>query len=634
MFTFNGGDLIILGIVLIVLFVYRQLDRNNRSLERVKKFADQAEQQLGQITEQQTVQLKDIAIEVDVHQQAVKAVFQRLQEAEKEFAQRVDLIDSIKSRIDGYDQAIESLVAKTELAQTNLQRVKEESRFIDGLGKRIREASSQLGEIEKRIPTIVDEFTKKNSATFQDSGNKLLTALAQKASDSEDRVNDVQNNLHQTIQEIRQEMQNVQLDMAKQVKGYQDDFLVIEAEHKNHLKEVAEEAEKLELSVFESLKTSIHQHGQEIESWQGSLRERIDVFTTEFEENYTGFRDDLFKAMDETNQQTQNRIELLTQDIDEKLQTEGDRLSGIEEEADSRAEAMRQIFQTRDEQLKSELDQVYRRAVEQTDSVLSRLSQELSEKSGMLEEHLGKELESIRSQADESNQQLELLGQQLIDHAAAQKNQLVIVDQEGHNRAEEIRKIFYQVEERLKAELEEIRQKGSQLADQTFTRMSQDIETKSESLQESISQRLDDITLRADQSHSQIDRKFSDLQGRLDSWIADTESFISGLEVRMTEVDHQVALTQEEYEQRVSAYLEKTKLELQNSEEFLRDQLEALSNQMSRVQSDSHSELEELKQSLIDKTDRVSEQISLRIQTAQDEQLSELGTVVQMKPKN
>ena len=37
---FTTGNLITLGIVAVVLLVYRQLDRDNRSLEKVKKFAD------------------------------------------------------------------------------------------------------------------------------------------------------------------------------------------------------------------------------------------------------------------------------------------------------------------------------------------------------------------------------------------------------------------------------------------------------------------------------------------------------------------------------------------------------------------------------------------------------------------
>ena len=43
---FDAGNLITLGIVIVVLAAYRYLDRENRSLEKVKKFADRIRDEL------------------------------------------------------------------------------------------------------------------------------------------------------------------------------------------------------------------------------------------------------------------------------------------------------------------------------------------------------------------------------------------------------------------------------------------------------------------------------------------------------------------------------------------------------------------------------------------------------------
>ena len=44
---FTPADFIILGVVLVVLLAYRQLDRGNRSLEKVKKYADKLQGDLS-----------------------------------------------------------------------------------------------------------------------------------------------------------------------------------------------------------------------------------------------------------------------------------------------------------------------------------------------------------------------------------------------------------------------------------------------------------------------------------------------------------------------------------------------------------------------------------------------------------
>ena len=69
---FTTGNLIILGIVLVVLLVYRQLDRDNRSLEKVKKFADRQRDELSAYVDKRSEDLRRFGIELDVRQKAAK----------------------------------------------------------------------------------------------------------------------------------------------------------------------------------------------------------------------------------------------------------------------------------------------------------------------------------------------------------------------------------------------------------------------------------------------------------------------------------------------------------------------------------------------------------------------------------
>lgn len=628
MFTFNGGDVIVLSIVVIILFVYRQLDKNNRSLERVKRFADQAQNQLAEVTEQQTTHLKDIAIEVDVHQQAVRAVFQRLKEAEQDFSERAQNIEEIKHRIDEYDRSIEALVQKTEVAQSNLQRVKDESRFIDGVGKRIREASSRIQDLEKRIPSIISDFDQKNTKVFEERGAAIVASLLQKATDSEERVTQAQANLQTTVQAMRQEVQDQQVELAQKMSGYRESLEQLEQQHLTKMADTAQKAQDLELSVFEDLKNSIQNHHNEMEDWKRDLDQRMDIFTQEFEEHEKSFQDQVQQRYSQLQASTDQLLEAEQQRVDDQIHLLFEKMDGIRAEGDVKAEELRQNLSGIETVLAQDLTRVTLQAQEKTASLLEEVTADIEQKTNSLELQLREKTETIQSRIARSDEQLELLEQRIQDQGVNQSTELEQLRTEAQNQAEDVRKSFYQIEETLRSELEEIRQKGTALADQTLTRISHDIETKAESLQESIGIRLKDMDVRAEKSYTDIDSKFTTLQERLESWIGDTEQFIAGLESRMAEVDRQVALTQEEYESRVSEYLERTKNKLQASEEDLHGQLEALGSLISRMRTDSQGELDDLKQTLSERVNQITQQIEEKIQTSRDDQLSELSGIL------
>ena len=82
---FDLGNLVAIGITLIILLAYRILDRDNRSLEKVKKYADKLREELSSHADQRAEDLKAYAIDLEVHQKAAKEVLRRVQLARNNF---------------------------------------------------------------------------------------------------------------------------------------------------------------------------------------------------------------------------------------------------------------------------------------------------------------------------------------------------------------------------------------------------------------------------------------------------------------------------------------------------------------------------------------------------------------------
>ena len=164
---FSIGNVITILIVLIILALYRQLDRNNRSLDKVRRYSAKVTGDLESVVDQKTQEMKNLAIEIDVHQKAGKEVLKRIAAIEEGFQNKASEVDSINARITEYDKAINELAGMTGKVDENLKRLHQESEFVDKVGKRLKDAQNRITQLEKNIPHISEEFAVKNEKEFE-----------------------------------------------------------------------------------------------------------------------------------------------------------------------------------------------------------------------------------------------------------------------------------------------------------------------------------------------------------------------------------------------------------------------------------------------------------------------------------
>lgn len=122
---FTIGNIITLLIVVIILAIYRQLDKNNRSLEKIKRYSEKIKDELDAYVDSKTVEVKNFAIELDVHHETGKAILNRISIAEEHLESRASYIEKMYERINEYDKALNELTQMTLRVQDNLDRLHE-----------------------------------------------------------------------------------------------------------------------------------------------------------------------------------------------------------------------------------------------------------------------------------------------------------------------------------------------------------------------------------------------------------------------------------------------------------------------------------------------------------------------------
>ncbi len=164
--VFNLSNLLILGVVGIVLLIYRQMDKNNRSLDKIRKYADTVRADLEGFIELRTQEIKDFTVELEVHQKTGKEIIKRIKTVEEELAGKAPELETLKGRIEDYGTRIDGLYTLSNQVDENLSRLKDESEFVDKVGRRIKLAAEQIQEIEGSLPELQARFHQDNAATL------------------------------------------------------------------------------------------------------------------------------------------------------------------------------------------------------------------------------------------------------------------------------------------------------------------------------------------------------------------------------------------------------------------------------------------------------------------------------------
>lgn len=148
---FDAGDVITLLAALAVVFLFRQLDRSNRSLEKVKRYGDRVMRTLSTFVEKKNSEIKDLSIEVQVSVKQGKELLRSVRDVQdglavrrRDLEERSSEIDAISARIDGYDAALAELVNMSERVDENLRRLR-------GEDERLRRVDDQRTALQERL---------------------------------------------------------------------------------------------------------------------------------------------------------------------------------------------------------------------------------------------------------------------------------------------------------------------------------------------------------------------------------------------------------------------------------------------------------------------------------------------------
>lgn len=342
---FTPGNIITLCICLVLVILFRQLDKGNRSIEKVKKFGDKLKDDLEAFIKERTAKLEESSISLDVQQAKAVAAVKRLESIredletrEADLLARTKAVDDFGKQIATYDSTIRQLSEMTALAQENLSKIRAESDFADSLGKKLMAAEKDLSSISAAIPAMQETFRAENRASLESIQADTLA-----------RVSKTVDELGRDVETARQKASAILGETAERMNDlYQKSFA-----------EASRRADTLEDAAFAKLKDQaaerLAKYKEQIEEKTAALHELTKERVQETQQLAKGFKADWQAEADEYLEATRAEIRQLQADYDTALSSVEDRLKSAESLAESRYEEMKAGVKSLESSLESSL---------------------------------------------------------------------------------------------------------------------------------------------------------------------------------------------------------------------------------------------------------------------------------------
>ncbi|MCL2480464.1 MAG: hypothetical protein FWF38_01995 [Spirochaetaceae bacterium] len=419
---FNLGNLITIAIVIIILIIYRQLDVNNRSLEKMKKYFNKIKEELNTIVEEKAMGLKDLSIELEVHEKTVKEVYNRIEQSASDLSFREQELISIHKRIDSYDAVLKELSDMTSRVDENLKKLHEESIFIDDVNKKLKDTSSSMDKLENRIPQIADEFAKKNAETAELLKVGIFNEIELKSNTIKEQLEESRNEVHgfreylskleerrdtlgeQIIKDINQELEQMSEDFSAKLYKTEEDFEKV-------LFDIGQKGTVLGEEVFKTVRKDIEEKASEItidvdgnlKILEGRIKDQFEKLSSEMELFEKNIKD---KYVDTQQRSMQHYKEVIT-DIKEFERTLSEE-SGEIEKMKREIESVSGDFEKRMESYRSFVEELEQKKNLETADFSKKLDEDVNNFTQRFQNKVDKIEEKYNhrfSKAEEENEQ-------------------------------------------------------------------------------------------------------------------------------------------------------------------------------------------------------------------------------------
>jgi chromosome segregation ATPase len=602
---FTGGNLLSLGIVGLAFILYHQLTRRSRTLDKVREYGKRLREELAVFVAEKESAVKDYGIELEVQQTAAKELLKRLVITDEELADKAAAMAKIDERISSYDSSLEELVRMTALVQENLNRIKEESAFVENAAKRVSQAEDKLRMVEKDLGDMEARFERDNAGALEKaaervlaSANSLVSDLRSEAETIERKVGDHREAVDQAEKQRADslardlEIINNALKEAVGRAGARADK-VEEAALVKLREQALERVQRFQTAVEEKLKTYQESAKTRVSETQGLLKSFKDEWKAEYAEiegKQRGYKDEWKKDIAELNALAREQRATWKLSAEEEARQNRELLAALKNTA---VEA-REHIGAEIAALEERFQDIERRSAESStnlEKMLLKSTEEAEQRAlevadARLEEYRqvqAQQYQHLDSLADDTTRLEDELRRAMQDAENRVRADFALFEQDSSQERQGAALAFTSAVEALKADLGTVEQELAALKSRAYENVSEKLQVFEDDFAEDLSRRGE-----------AIDRQFEEwkagLDGNLETLAEDAETKRRALETSFAEQVRSQFAAQND---RLLSELEHLKAETSAFEEGIRDKMDRGDQSLRSFKEQLDGDLEE-----------------------------------------
>lgn len=262
--------LISAGISAVICFVVKAMDKENNSMDKVRRYADKRQAEFETYFTEKVKQVKMHSAELESQQQMAVAAVKKLDGQIEQFKQMISSLESdtsavhaIENKIASYGTKINSLSEMTAAVEENLNKIKNESNYVTKLNTKIEESKASLEKLEKQIPLVAQNFSKQNAEQLKSVGSELLKQYDVRVKQIEGSTKQAVGQYEEIMNKINADVSGIYSNAAMKVEKLEDDAF--------------KRLSKVAMERADSYKSDIEKATEEIASKLTEVQERYDV---------------------------------------------------------------------------------------------------------------------------------------------------------------------------------------------------------------------------------------------------------------------------------------------------------------------------------------------------------------------
>ncbi|UTC75595.1 hypothetical protein E4O03_02365 [Treponema sp. OMZ 792] len=415
-------NLITLVICVGIIIAFRQSDKNNRSIEKAKRYGDKIKEDLEAFVNEKNSTLSDLSTELGVQQSKAIATVKRLDELRADFLVQSQTVEERSAAIRDIDryitesgQTIQKLMDMTALAEKNLMEITREADFVDSLAKSINNARAQLNNLTESIPELKQNFAAEADAKLSEYKSKILDEMGLVINDVENRLASAQRDTGELLevtaiklQDLYKEAYNSAADKAGALQEAAFAKLKEETAERvqSYRKEFEETAAEIEAQMDDNLSQTRQIASDFRAEWETQAKDYLAQMQSDFsqtEENISSRINSISERLKDAEDSVSVRSDALSADLSQTEATMRSQFNSLAANFQDNVNSLSKFTDKKLNEFKIQTEErftKFEKAIENVDS----LKEEIEKSQGLIKNEMMAEFSSYVNAAKQSQQ--------------------------------------------------------------------------------------------------------------------------------------------------------------------------------------------------------------------------------------